>query len=322
MTVRAMLFDERGTLIKTGGLELVSQYHAQEQFLWLDISGAPADIERQALEGFDLNPLALRDAQRTRHPPKYEAFSDHVFLLLHELQQKGDCESMDRHQLALFASNTHVITRHDLPSVAVDLHWAQLHANQQLPQGGMGQLCYQLMRAVVDRFLPLMFEVEHRLSEIEDEIFSTNSDDLLGELINYGAQLKKARRSFVYQKELVDEIFTSHKHQLLAFDEHELTDLFEHFERLASLSNLYQELTADLINGFISISAHRANHIMKLLTIVTAIFLPLTLIAGIYGMNFEHMPELKWHYGYFFVLGFMAAFVAFGVIFVRKRGWL
>lgn len=322
MTIKALLFNSKGELEKQGGEELLPLYHNSDYFLWLDICGAESEREMRALADFDINPLAHRDAQRHRHPPKYEAFDDHVFLLMHELMHAGSHENMARHQLALFANNSHLITRHDKPSAAVDKLWQQLCDERRLTAGGMGQLCYLILRGIVDRFLPIMFEVEQRLGEIEDEIFETNTDDLLGELINYGSQLKKARRSFVYQKELIDEIISGHRHQLLAFDEHELIDLFEHFERLGSLANLYQELTTDLINGFISISAHRANNIMKLLTIVTAIFLPLTLVAGIYGMNFQHMPELSWHYSYFFVLGFMVAFVIFGVTFVRRKGWL
>ena len=322
MTIRTLLFNQKGELEKQGGEELLSQYHNSEYFLWLDICGADSEREMLALADFTINPLAHKDAQRHRHPPKYEAFEDHVFLLMHELIESGDHETMSRHQLAIFANNSHIITRHNQSSQAVEKLWQQVCNESKLPVGGIGQLCYKILRGIVDRFLPLMFDIEQRLSEIEDEIFETNSDDLLGELINYGSQLKKARRSFFYQRDLIDEIITGHQHQLLAFDEHELIDLFEHFERLASLSNLYQELTSDLINGFISISAHRANNIMKLLTIVTAIFLPLTLVAGIYGMNFQYMPELSWRYSYFFVLGFMVAFVIFGVTFVRRKGWL
>ncbi|MBB3169595.1 magnesium/cobalt transporter CorA [Simiduia aestuariiviva] len=322
MTIRALLFNAKGELEQQGGVELLPMYHNSDYFLWLDICGADSESEARALEDFDINPLAHRDAQRHRHPPKYEAFDDHIFLLMHELKQDGNYENMTRLQLALFVDNSHIITRHSHPSHSVDKQWAQVTDDKKLPVGGMGQLCYSILRGIVDRFLPIMFEIELRLSKIEDEIFETNTDDLLGELLNYGSQLKKARRSFLYQKDLIDEIINDQRPHLLAFDEHELIDLFEHFERLASLSNLYQELTTDLINGFISISAHRANNIMKLLTIVTAIFLPLTLVAGIYGMNFQNMPELSWQYSYFFVLGFMVAFVVFGVTFVRKKRWL
>lgn len=322
MTVRVMLFNERGELAGIGQEELLEQYHNSDYFVWLDICGADSQRELNALQDFAINPLAHRDAQRHRHPPKYEAFDDHVFLLMHELIEAGDYTNISRHQLAIFASNSHLITRHNNTSPAVDKYWDTLAEQRCLPTGGIGQLCYMLLRGIVDRILPLMFEVEQRLNEIEDEIFETGSDELLSELINYGSQLKKARRSFTYQKEVIDELIEKHQHKLLAFDEHELIDLFEHFERLASLSNLYQELTNDLINGFVSVSSHRMNNIMKMLTIITAIFLPLTLVAGIYGMNFEYIPELHWKYGYFFVLGFMVAIVVFGLLYVKRKGWL
>lgn len=316
------MFDNQGRLIQQGDESLLSFYDSSDHFLWLDVTAAEGRDEAKLLAPFDINPLAHSDAQRRSHPAKYEAFDDHLFLLMHELTLDGRHDSISRHQLAIFANNNHLISRRAEASASIDKLWRQVIDAGRLPDGGIGQLCYKLLRGLTDRYLPVMFEIEQRLSEIEDEIFDASSDDLLSELIGYNSQLKKACRSFVYQRDVITEVMQEPQHQLLAFDEHELVDLFEHFERLSSLANLYQELTTDLINGFISVSAHRTNSIMKMLTIVTAIFLPLTLVAGIYGMNFQHMPELGWRYGYFAVLGFMAGFVVFGLLLVRRKGWL
>jgi magnesium transporter len=105
-------------------------------------------------------------------------------------------------------------------------------------------------------------------------------------------------------------------------ERHEFIDVFEHTERLASLTTLYKELADDLMNGYISISSHRLNQIMKVLTVVTTIFLPLTLMVGIYGMNFDHMPELKVDNAYFIFLSIMLTIVIGLLLFFRKIKWL
>ena len=108
----------------------------------------------------------------------------------------------------------------------------------------------------------------------------------------------------------------------IAPNRHEFTDLYENLDRLASLCQLNQELAVDLLNTHLSLLSHRLNQVMRVLTIATVVFLPLGLLAGVYGMNFEFMPELGWHYGYFGVLGAMATVVVSLVTLFRRRGWL
>ena len=103
---------------------------------------------------------------------------------------------------------------------------------------------------------------------------------------------------------------------------HEIRDVFEHQERANSLATLYYEVASDLIDGYISLASHRLNNIMKVLTIVTVIFVPLSFLAGIYGMNFEYMPELKSHSGYFMLLGVMSTIVATLLFVFRRKRWL
>lgn len=118
------------------------------------------------------------------------------------------------------------------------------------------------------------------------------------------------------------QISLSNEGVMRLFDDHEFNDIYENMERLASLTQLNQELAVDLLNTYLSIASHRLNQIMRVLTIVTVIFLPLGLLAGIYGMNFELMPELRWRYGYFTVLGVMLTVVTTLIVILKKKNWL
>ena len=178
------------------------------------------------------------------------------------------------------------------------------------------------MRAVSDRYLPIVMALEPRLEDIEGELLSKPSDTLLAELMVYSRQLKRLRRigayhETAYRKLLDPEFGNPLKHANAGF-----VDLFEQAERLSSLANLLHEITGDLINGYMSVSAHRLNNVMRVLTVITAIFVPLTFIAGIYGMNFEFIPELKIRNGYFFAMGSMGVIALTLIIMFRRKGWL
>ena len=164
--------------------------------------------------------------------------------------------------------------------------------------------------------------LELRLEELEQQMYERPSDRLLEELMETSSRLKKLRRHLNYQQNLMQRLAQPGVPGVPANARHEFTDLFENTERLASLSALYQELINDLISGYISVSSHRLNQIMKVLTIVTVMFLPLGLIVGLYGMNFENMPELHFQYGYFAVLGLMATVVITLLVVFRRMRWI
>ena len=179
----------------------------------------------------------------------------------------------------------------------------------------------KILRAVVDRYTPVLLNLERRLEEMEDELFLTKDDDLLEELVDYNSKLKKMRRTLTYHCNLIMELRRVEVVTANVNIKHIVNDVYEQFDRLNSLSNLYQELVVDLMNSYLSLSAHRLNQIMKVLTIVTVVFLPLTIMVGIYGMNFEYMPELQFRYGYFTLLGAMVTAVIISISVLKYKKW-
>ena len=146
--------------------------------------------------------------------------------------------------------------------------------------------------------------------------------DTLEELVDYNSKLKKMRRTLTYLSNVTSEMERLPAVHANKGHRHLVHDVYEQFDRLRTMSDLFQELVVDLMNGYLSLSAHRLNQIMKVLTVFTVIFLPLTLMVGIYGMNFEYIPELGWRYGYFALLGGMATVVLVAVVVFRWKRWL
>lgn len=322
--IRTQLFDPQTELIETGGAELIDRWLLDASLkIWVDLQDNPLEQERSLMqESFGLHPLAIEDAQRQRHPPKLEKFDDVVFVLLKGLDAQSNSIDFGTIQVAIFVSERFLITRHTNTSLSTDRLWKKSSADNSLLHKGTYALALELARLVVERYLDVLLNLEPRLEELEDEIQTKPKDTQLHELSDYRTRLKKMRRYLTYQVQLFQELKDSPVYQIDPGLSHDIVDIYERLERANSLANLYYELACDLMDSYISLASHHLNNIMKILTVVTVIFVPLTFMAGIYGMNFEHMPELRYQYGYYFLLGAMM-FVAVVLLFVfRKVRWL
>ena len=297
--------------------------NSPELWMWADFSNVEQGREKEFFtETFKLHPLAISDAQRKRHPPKLEAFDEHFFVLMQELGATATDIAFSTIQVAFFVGERFLVTRHDFECTSIDSAQRDIETGRLSPSRGSGFIAYSILRRITDRYTILVESLEPKLEDIETEMFENPRDSLLERLIEYGRNLKKLRRIFNYHQEIFSRL-SRKDYPVIGNDErHEFIDVFEHTERLTSLATLYKEVTDDLMNGYISITSHRLNQIMKVLTIVTVIFLPLTLMVGIYGMNFENIPELKIENAYYIFLGVMGLIVISLLLLFRKMKWL
>lgn len=307
-----------------GGRELLQRYHDDPDCLiWLDSSAEDADAERRLFrEDFDLNNLAIDDCQRERHPPKLEWFDDYFFLLLKGFTAETHSINYSIVHISFFVGHRFIVTRHTLPSPSIDRIWAQLQEGRESMHKGVVHICYRVVRTIIDRYTPIIMSLEERLDELEEEMYEQPSDRLLAELGTYNSRLKKLRRIYGYQASVLANLKAADQGRFTDEILHEFNDLHEQMERLSSLTALLQELTKDLMESYITLSSHRLNKIMKVLTVTAVIFLPLSLLAGIYGMNFEHMPELHVEDAYYVVIGIMLAIAAGLLALFRYLKWL
>ena len=307
-----------------GSEELIAQWRIEtDALLWVDLEGCAAEVEQRLLvEGFGLHPLAVQDAQRSRHQPKIEAFRDCAFMLLKGLGPDRDEFVFETIQIAIFVSERFLVTRHSGPSPSIDRLWHETQADASIFAKGPDSLALRLARLLVDRYLQRLLTLEPQLEDLEQAILERPGDDILAELTGYKTTLRKFRRVLLYHVQIFLELLEKPPAPFRPERVHEVRDVFEHQERANSLATLYYEVASDLIDGYISMASHRLNNIMKILTIVTAIFVPLSFLAGIYGMNFEYMPELKSHTGYFVLLSVMAAIATTLLLIFRRKRWL
>lgn len=315
-----MLCHENTTQV--GGRELLQQWRdTPDSWIWVELFEEPVDQERKFLsEQFDLDAVAISEAQRSRHPPSFEVYKNYIYLLLKPLDAESDSLDFNTLQLAMFAGDRFLVTRHSRESPYLAKLWQTLESNGCANESPMS-LVAAMSRRVAQRYGKVLLDLEQRLDIIEDELFDTSSDSLMKELIGYNTGLRKMHRILAYYV----NVFGALRQQLekTANKQHDdFDDIYAILERFNSLSTLYQNVITDLIEAYISINGHRLNQIMKVLTIVTVIFVPLTLLVGVYGMNFENMPELKSEHGYYILLSIMSGIAVVMLYLFRRVRWL
>lgn len=319
--INVCLYD--GSKLTRGGTELINLPLADNAMLWIDIEQAPADSEQLIFDQFDCHPLSILDARRSRHPPKIEHFTDQSFILLRELAGGYQDLAFDTLQVAGFVSHQVLITRHDKPSEAISSCMESSKLVATMARGSM-VLFASITNSIGLAYLNLLLDFEPALSEYEDTLLSTQDDTVLRDLISCKTWLRKLKRLHSYHERVYLELMM-HLKQARAEEIdaiHSVTDAYEKFERLMTLSALYYDLAGDLIDGHISLTSHNLNERMRILTVVTTIFVPLGFLAGLYGMNFDNIPELHHPNGYFFLVGFMAIIAIALVIIFKRNKWL
>jgi magnesium transporter len=223
----------------------------------------------------------------------------------------------------MWVGRNYLITVHRGHSVSVEHFFAEAAGTNLLQSPSV--LAIKLLHYASGRYLEKLMTAEARITDLEDELLGDRCNEALKELVAYRTRLRKLRRIFDYHHRMAETIMNDGVPFMglgKSDPQHIQRDLYDRCERLSSLCTLYYELCGDLIDGFISLSSHQLNNTMKILTIITAIFVPITFIAGLYGMNFVNMPELQHENGYFIVLGIIVA-VAIAMILLFKRiRWL
>lgn len=319
--ITAQLLDQQQ--LQTGDETLIKHWQETGRgVIWIDIEAETDAVEQQWLATLGGHPLAIQDSQRTRHPPKIEHFDDNSFILYRPLAPLGEDLAINSQRLAFFISDNCLVSIHKTPLDCIQ-------AIRQLPAlAGLMQCPAEIMCAIIRHSASSSIEdvlgIEETLSELEEAMADAANDRLLNDVTFYRTRLRKLKRLFAYHDRMFG-LLLKEPELLPARSEtihHSLQDVYDKFERLLNLTAMYYDLCGDLSDAYLSLASHRLNRTMQLLTVITAIFVPLTFLAGVYGMNFIHMPELQWRYGYFIILAIMATTAAGLVALFRHRKWL
>ncbi len=321
--IRVFLSDPTTGELSQGGEELIARWEASDRLhIWVDLEGESHTVDEALLARFEIHRLAIQDALRPRHPPKIERFKNFLFILLRGLDADTAGIDFGVIQLSLFVGDRFLVTRHAKPSMSVNWMFEEILSDAAVMQEGPGSLAIRLSNRLARRYVEILLELEPRLDEIEEQMFRQPDDKLLAELTGYKSQLRKLTRIANYHEQIAERLKDVEDELIGSGLEHELVDLYEQIERTKSLAQLHYQICSDLTDGYLGMSSHQLNRVMQILTIITVIFVPLTFLAGIYGMNFENMPELSTQNGYFVVIAIMVVIAISQLFYFRRKRWI
>ncbi len=289
---------------------------------WVDVQGLGdvAKLEELA-HVFGIHPLALEDAVNVPVRPKSEVYENFHLVVLRMLRmlEGGDIE---RSQVTLFVGHHHVLAMQESYGDVFDPVRRRTRTGSRMRTSGPDYLAYALIDLVIDGYYPALEKMGAAVEKLEDRITVHARPRQVGQVMALRHQLHEVRRDMLPMRDLVWSMLREESPFIRETTLPFLRDCYDHASQIVEVLDGYLEQTTQLIALHSAMMGNRMNEIMKVLTMTSTVFIPLGFLAGLYGMNFEYMPELKWRYAYFVVLGVMAALVI-GLLFVfRRRKWI
>lgn len=295
-----------------------------KHILWINVNGLHnIGTIQQIGNHFDIHSLILEDIVNTEQRPKVELYPDHIFLTLKMVVDLPDnSSSLDMEQVSFLMGPSWLISFQEKSGDVFD----QVRERLQRPISRIRQhkedyLMYSLTDLVVDRYLVLLENMGDDLELIEDQILGGNSKIALHRLQLRKRQLHQLRRAVLPLREAIGELYREENNLITPFTQRYLSDLHDHLIQVHDLMESLRELCVELRETHMAMLTNRANEVMKVLTIIATIFIPLTFIVGVYGMNFRFMPEIEWRYGYLYVWIFMLGATFFMLMYFRRKKW-
>ncbi len=294
---------------------------------WVDVVGlGDAAALTHIGELFELHPLALEDVVNVYQRPKMESYEKAQFIVT-RLLRLGD--RLETEQVSIFLGSNFVVTFQESPGDCFEAVRDRIRtARGRIRRAGPDYLAYSLMDAIVDSYFPVIEAFGDRLDDLENEVLRGAPDQIVERLMDVRRDLLQFRR---YAWPMRDTVHAMQRPDVALIHEDTrlyLRDCEDHAVRVVDLSENYRDLGTSLMEVHLSVSSQRLNEVMKVLTMIATIFMPLGFIAGVYGMNFDtgisryNMPELHWFYGYPFALAMMGAVTVGFLVFFWRKGWL
>jgi magnesium transporter len=295
-----------------------------EGLLWLDIVGLhDADMLDRVGKAFDLHSLVMEDVLNTEQRPKFEDYDNYLFVVLRRLRYDRQSGHLEADQVSLVLSKDFVLSFQEAEAGLFEPVRQRLRsARSRLRKAGPDYLLHALIDCVVDDYFTVLETLGEEIEQLELQILDRPSPVAMRTLHRLKRELVAMRRSVWPLREVIGGLDRSDSALLSPGVELYLRDVYDHTVHVIETLESDRDTLSGLLDVHLSGLSNRMNEIMKLLTIISTIFIPLTFIAGVYGMNFRHMPELEWHWGYFTVLSVMLAAALGMLAFFRRKHWL
>lgn len=328
--IKILAFKDKKIEVLSSATSIPELLKTPDTMIWVDIEGS-GNKEIDILKNyFQFHPLAIEDCVHESLHPKMDNFGEYIFLETHTINPTEVTGEVLFWEVNIFLGSNYLVTYHNKPIKSLEKN---IEKCTQIPDQMIGRgvdfLLYLLLDKIVDEYLVILESLDDRIIQVEDEIFEKTHTDPLNNIFNLKKEVLQIRRIIGPQREIVNFLSRGDSSVIHKRNQIYFRDVYDHLFRIYEIIENYRELISGALEIYLTVisnrmtsASNRMNEIMKTLTIVATVMMPLTVIVGLYGMNFKYMPELEWKYGYFFVLGLMAVITILMLWFMKKKKWL
>ncbi|WP_077327927.1 magnesium/cobalt transporter CorA [Virgibacillus siamensis] len=286
-------------------------------WVWVDFE-APTDNEIALLEShFHFHPLAVEDCMHDLQRPKMDYYENHSFFVIHAVSK----EDLSKREIDIFLEENRIVTFHKHSSGSINSVFSLLNRIKNKKELDEYFVFHQLLDNVVDKYFPIVYDIEDHINELEDNTNRLSMEQLLDQLFDRRGELLKLRQTVHPMRDLLYRVLNTHHLEGIHERREYFVDIHDHLIKVADMIASNREMTQDIRDSYLSLNSHQTNKTMQVLTVISVIFMPLTFIVGVYGMNFTYMPELDAKYGYFIVWIIMIAVSVSMFFWFKKKGW-
>ncbi len=291
--------------------------------VWVDFAAPTPEEGRVLSDVFHFHELSVEDAMSEIHHPKIESFDHYLYLILHGIDFRASAEGFATHDIDFFLGTNYLVTVHDGTSRSIAEQHDVCLRNAHAIGEGPAALMHRIVDAMVDRYRPEVERIEDCVDALEARVFDQPDENPIRELIQIKKDLASLRRVTLPQRDAISRLARREFPQIPEPVSWRMRDVYDHLVRLSEEAVMLHDRVASLIDAFLSAQSNRLNQVMKLMTVIATIFMPLTVLTGMFGMNVElpHMPGPPWM-EFWWITGFMVAIAGAMLYMFRRRRWL
>jgi len=299
-------------------------FETSEQITWININGLSNTKEIERLgEYYSLHPLIQEDIVTTNQRPKMDEYEDYLFIVFKMLHYTDDGDFINEH-VSMVVGKDYVTTFQESDGDVFDgLRDRLENSKGRVRNAGADYLMFAILDAVVDNYFSVIETLSEKIEVIEDQLFEDKiEDDITQDIQILKKEILRIRRAVVPLREVINRLEKTDTDLIDPKTRHYIQDLYDHIIQVSESVDIYREMIWGLMDMYMTTISNKMNEVMKVLTIMASIFIPLTFMAGIYGMNFDYIPELKLKYGYFYLWGAMITVFLGLLYYFKRKKWL
>lgn len=316
--------EEYGEVREMGADEAAAHFRDEETVTWVNVDGVhDPETVRELGEAFGLHPLTMEDVANTEGRPKMDTYEDYLFVVLKVIYFDEGTEELDVDQVSIVLGENFLLSFKEKHGELFAPVLARLESGRgRIRSRGPDYLAYALMDAVVDRYFGVLEQIGEDVEELEEELITDPEVETLRSIHGLKREMIQLRRAVWPLREVVMALEREGPPFVQEETRVYLRDVYDHAVQVIDTSETLREMLSGMVDIYLSSVSNRMNDIMKVLTIIATIFIPLTFIAGVYGMNFRYMPELVHPFGYPAVLLVMVVIAGGLMVYFRRKGWV